>query len=374
MEQVVGSPKGWIDGDESAKEMLARVLTARPFLLLPPLHRVPLRVGNVVELVGPSPSSKTHVLIQAAVSCVLPKEWNGVHYGGSDHLVVFLDLDCRFDILRFSEMLKHRIIGESIGSMKIDSEKMDFDLWNNDKKRRPAYDEELYVLCMRRFLYARCYDSFEFLATLKTLHYRIQKEEEAHGTSVHMLMIDSIGAFHWIDRASTFMPVGGNNRKSHSLQTVSETVVQEIRKLLVLHPMLVIATKATILGDIYAMNDAKWNLRKPDTSNCRSGRITSQQLPYREYMPSIWQTFVTHRILLRASDDHLPVSNDQNHSLYFSEWLLPSLSFIDKFIVKEVFCFGTCRLASSLFHEVRRDLWCSLASHFLIFPIMPGLW
>jgi DNA-repair protein XRCC2 len=49
------------------------------------------------------------------VSCVLPKEWNGVHYGGLGHLVVFLDLDCRFDILRFSEMLKHRIIGESIG-------------------------------------------------------------------------------------------------------------------------------------------------------------------------------------------------------------------------------------------------------------------
>jgi hypothetical protein len=37
-----------------------------------------------------------------------------------------------------------------------------------------------------------------------------------------------------------------------------------------------------------------------------------------------------------------------------------------------VFCFGTCRLASSLFHEVRRDLWCSLASYFLISPIMPG--
>jgi hypothetical protein len=51
--------------------------------------------------------------------------------------------------------------------MKRDSEKMDFDLWNNDRKRRPAYDEELYVLCMRRFLYVRCYDSFEFLATLK---------------------------------------------------------------------------------------------------------------------------------------------------------------------------------------------------------------
>ncbi|GMY17968.1 DNA repair protein XRCC2 homolog isoform X2 [Fagus crenata] len=311
MERAVGSPKGWIDGDESASEMLNRLLTARPFLLLPPLHRVPLRVRNVVELVGPSPSAKTHILIQAAVNCVLPKEWNGVHYGGLDGLVMFLDLDCRFDILRFSHILKHRLITQPTGN---------------------AYDEELYTLCMRRFLYIRCYDTYEFLATLKTLHYRIQKEK-AHGTCVHMLMIDSIGAFHWIDRASTSVPLRGDNRKSHSIQTVLEIVVQEIRKLQLLHPMLAIATKATLLGDRYSMNEAKWNLRKPDTS--RSGGITAQQLPYREYMPSVWQTFVTHRILLRASDDNLAVSNDQNHSLYFSEWLLPSLSFLDKFIVKE---------------------------------------
>lgn len=64
MEKMVASPKEWIDGSESAKAMLDRVLTARPLLLLPPLHRVPLRVGNVVELVGTSPAAKTHILIQ----------------------------------------------------------------------------------------------------------------------------------------------------------------------------------------------------------------------------------------------------------------------------------------------------------------------
>lgn len=57
--------RGWIQGDESAKEMLARVrLTETPFLLPPPLHRFPLRVGNVVEIVAPSSSAKTDILIQ----------------------------------------------------------------------------------------------------------------------------------------------------------------------------------------------------------------------------------------------------------------------------------------------------------------------
>ncbi|THG23964.1 hypothetical protein TEA_004687 [Camellia sinensis var. sinensis] len=235
----------WIEGEESAKAMLERVLRERPLLLLlPPLHRVPLRFGNVVELLGPSPSAKTHILIQnhfsfmimeqcqnynlhdtggdmiaplemsiifvelwatekfnkkqpvevvgimvsvermqifsneiyeqvligdkitldayvalygspikhywirigldvpetpvifclecfdvaqfcyyvyvdclilvprfiAAVSCILPKEWNGVTYGGLEHLVMFIDLDCRFDVLRLSQSLRHRIM------------------------------------------------------------------------------------------------------------------------------------------------------------------------------------------------------------------------------------------------------------------------
>jgi DNA-repair protein XRCC2 len=102
--------QNWIKGDESGGDMLKRVWRVRPFLLPPPLHRVPLRVGNVLELVGPSPSAKTQILIQTAITCILPKHWNGIHYGGFDHLVLFIDLDSRFDINRFSQLLIYRII------------------------------------------------------------------------------------------------------------------------------------------------------------------------------------------------------------------------------------------------------------------------
>lgn len=44
------------------------------------------------------------------MNCILPTEWNGVHYGGLERLVMFIDLDCRFDILRLSEILKHQIM------------------------------------------------------------------------------------------------------------------------------------------------------------------------------------------------------------------------------------------------------------------------
>ncbi|XP_024026174.1 DNA repair protein XRCC2 homolog isoform X2 [Morus notabilis] len=334
--------KRWIDVDESAAEMLARVSTERPFLLLPPLHRLPLRVGNVVELVGPSPSSKTLILIQAAISCILPKEWNGAHYGGLERPVMFIDLDCRFDISCLSKMLKQRMM-EATGSIverNQEQDNVDTQSCHKIRKSHIAYDVELYALCMRRFLYVRCYDSFEFLATLKTLYHQLNEVKEEQRSSVYLLMIDSIGAFHWIERALTLSLSRNTNRKSFSLQSISETVVQEMKKLLLVHPMLVIATKTTNLGERYSANEVQRNFFFPDTPDYRNVASTTHKLPYREYMPSVWQSFITHRILVRASaDDNLTTRHHQNCPVYISEWLLPQLNVLDKFIVKDGFIF-----------------------------------
>lgn len=324
--------EGWLEGAESAKSMLSRVMRELPLslvLLPPPLDRVPLRLGNVVEIVGPSPSSKTHLLIQAAVSCILPKEWNGVNYGGLGNLVMFFDLDCRFEILRLSQALKHRIMEANGTRANPKWEQGDADVFNCNQKKGPHIecDRELFSSCMRRFLYVRCYDSLEFLSTLKTLHYQLQKERETHGVDVHFLMIDSIGAFYWIDRASTSVAIKGNNRKCHSLQTVSESIIKEIRKLLLVHPMLVLATKAANLGK---RNSQKWS--SENSSDMRRVGNGPKKLPYREYMPSIWQSFVTHRVLVRASDED---SKHHNLPIYLSQWLLPSLSVSDMFIITD---------------------------------------
>lgn len=313
-------PQNWITGDENGSEMLKRVWRVRPFILPKPLHRVPLRVGNVLELVGPSPSAKTQILIQTAITCILPKDWKGINYGGFEYLVLFIDLDSRFDIQRFSQMLIHRIMepyGQSSGD----------------------YDKKLYDLCMSRFLYVRCSDSFQFLQTLKTLNWRLDKEKEIHGVSVHLLMIDSIGAFHWMDRASMLLSLKENSRKTLFLQSVSEAVVQDIKKLLQVHPMLVIATKSVIFWNksSTASIEVKGSFMKNNWQERSSRNVTrnSQHLQYREYMPSVWQSFVTHRILIRSSDDHSVTSNCQNSSFYLLEWLLPRLSFSDRIVVKD---------------------------------------
>ena len=122
--------------------------------------------------------------------------------------MLFLDLDCRFDISRFSQMLIHRItepyrsnhfpfasvsvsvlspyikfmtmflamlvIERKKGKKKKNQFEMMFicfylDDGTGEANANGDYDKALYDLCMRRFLYARCSSSFEFLQTLKVI-------------------------------------------------------------------------------------------------------------------------------------------------------------------------------------------------------------
>ncbi|CAH9124186.1 unnamed protein product [Cuscuta epithymum] len=316
----MSSARDWIETDETAKQYLSRVLTERPFLpLTPPFHRIPLRAGSVVEIVGPSHSAKTQILIQAAINCILPKEWKGVHYGGLERSVMFIDLDCRFDILSLSRSLKQRVldaIGKSMQSLKGGAD--------------VTSENDLVVESMRRFMYVRCYDSIQFLATLKTMHNQLQKGKEVHGVGAYLLIIDSIGAFHWMDRALAFIPHGSSNRKSLSLQGVSEAVVQEIQKILLAHPMLVLSTKTVNLEDKYTSNEVVRNVE----------RWNNQNLPYREYMPLVWQSFVSHRMLVYTSgvDDNC---KNKSRPTYFIEWLLPSLHKPERFTINDNGVFST---------------------------------
>ncbi|KAF3331971.1 DNA repair protein XRCC2 isoform X3 [Carex littledalei] len=271
-----GKPIEWIRCDESGREMVSRVLSGRPFIVpVPPLHRVPLRLGNIVEISGPSNSAKSQVLLQAVVHFILPKEWGGIQFGGLERKAVFFDLDCRFDVLRLSQFLTNRI-NETCGSIS-----------------KAAFDK-LFHSCMNRFLYVRCYSSYEFLSSLKELCYQIQRKDEAVGSGVHLLLIDSIGAFHWIDRSNQLR--GVCKGKNISPQSFQEAIVHELHKLLLLQPLLVLATKASLFR-----TETPNEFQRSSISNISGER----NLFFREYMPAVWQSFVTHRIQLHSPEWNL---------------------------------------------------------------------
>ncbi|CAL4960239.1 unnamed protein product [Urochloa decumbens] len=323
-----GDPRAWLAVDETAAAFISRSLDSRPPITLPPpLHRAPLRPGNVVEIAGPSNSGKSHLLLMAAVQCILPKELDGIYFGGLGKSVMYLDLDCRFDVLRLAQILRNRIAEGSAhlrnGDLEKDGTKDEFQC---------SFENTLFSDCMRRFLYVRCYNSSEFTAALKTV--QSQSRSEVLGVSIYFVMIDSIGAFYWIDRASQSV----RESKGKSLQSVTETVVHEIRKFLQLQPALVLVTKAPVYAEgTTTANDFNRGSSKyvpEDSTVLRYPRQEEERtLSYREYMPSIWQSFVTHRINLQEEAEVPSVQENKVFSTHTSEWVRPSLKTKEKFSI-----------------------------------------
>ncbi|KAF5193051.1 hypothetical protein FRX31_017362 [Thalictrum thalictroides] len=100
--------------------------------------------------------------------------------------------------------------------------------------------------------------------------------------------------------------------------------------------MLIFAIKATIFSEGFLTSDLKRNFRNASSRDAMYslGSRGSQKHSYREFMPSTWQHFITHRILVQVLEEEV-LNKYQKHSTYTSEWLLPSLSLIDMFGVRD---------------------------------------
>ncbi|XP_051226411.1 DNA repair protein XRCC2 homolog isoform X2 [Lolium perenne] len=331
-------PREWLAVDETAADFLSRSLSTRPPILLPPpLHRAPLRPGNVVEIAGPSNSGKSQLLLMAAVQCILPKEWEGVYFGGLGKAVMYIDLDCRFDVLRLAQILRKRIT-HGCGSAHPPSEDFEKDV---SKDKFHSFQDTLFSDCMKRFLYVRCYNSSELIATLKSLNSQSEARSKVFGIGIYFLLLDSIGAFYWIDRAP--QPTTESKGTTISFQSITENVVQEIRKFLQLQPVLVLVTKAPTYGEgITASNDFQRGSSKymldDSTASRYSKREEEKNSSCREYMPSAWQTLVTHRIKLQDLAQEAGFSSEQDNnvlSVHTSEWVHPPLNTKEKFYIKD---------------------------------------
>ena len=80
----VSAPSLPLHSDESAAELLARCYVAPLHLGVPAVDRfASLRPGHVLECVGAASCGKTRLLVQAAVTCILPPTHGGVRYGGN---------------------------------------------------------------------------------------------------------------------------------------------------------------------------------------------------------------------------------------------------------------------------------------------------
>ncbi|KAI0257603.1 hypothetical protein BJV78DRAFT_1278098 [Lactifluus subvellereus] len=138
------------------------------FSYLSSLHR-----GDILELLGPSGSGKSHLLYYLICSCILP-----LRFGGWNKVSVVFDTDGTFDIHRLQTLLRGRL-----------------------KHNFPSDEHstgQIISVALRNVHIFRPNSSSQLaagLANLSTYHMSNLPTSE-----IALLAIDSVSAFYWLDR------------------------------------------------------------------------------------------------------------------------------------------------------------------------------
>ncbi|XP_076053514.1 X-ray repair cross complementing 2 [Oratosquilla oratoria] len=197
---------------ENGLDLLAR-LWERPDLsgLEPLLFDNQIEQGDVVEISGAPGVGKTLIGMHLIASALLPQSWRGLRLGGQDGGVLLVDTDLHFCILQLANMIERRIKHilkkvrailkndscdkEELSALAVD-ERAVRELLKLGRKRIYSEIDNLQKSCLSKFTYLKCTDSSQFAITLLTL-----KELLISKTEVSLVVIDSLSAYYWYDRA-----------------------------------------------------------------------------------------------------------------------------------------------------------------------------
>ncbi|XP_075406895.1 DNA repair protein XRCC2 [Tenrec ecaudatus] len=229
-----------LEGRSSLKEM-------EPYLFADeesPVH------GDILEFHGAEGTGKTEMLYHLTSRCILPKS-----EGGLEIEVLFIDTDHHFDMLRLVTILEHRLSQSS---------------------------EEIIKSCLRRFFLVYCNSSSQLLFTL----YSLETLFCSH-PSLCLLILDSLSAFYWIDRAN-----GGEN------VTLQESTLKKcsqfLQKLVNEYRLVLFVSTQSIMQKSSDSTEGPFSASK--SSSC-------EDINYRPYLCKTWQQMVKHRIFFSKQDD-----------------------------------------------------------------------
>ncbi|KAI5775235.1 XRCC2 [Gulo gulo luscus] len=206
--------------------------------------------GDILEFHGPEGTGKTEMLYHLTARCILPKS-----EGGLEVEVLFIDTDYRFDMLRLVTILEHRLSQSC---------------------------EEMVKQCLGRLFLVSCGNSTQLLLTLYSLETTVCSHP-----SLCLLILDSLSAFYWIDRAN-----GGD---SVNLQECTlKKCAQFLEKLVSEYRLVLFATTQSLM-----QKTSNWTEGPPSAFNHPS----EAEVDYRPYLCKAWQRVVKHRIFFSKQED-----------------------------------------------------------------------
>ncbi|XP_066241530.1 DNA repair protein XRCC2 [Saccopteryx leptura] len=240
---------------ESGTELLARLEGRRSLKEMEPClfadEDSPVH-GDILEFHGPEGTGKTEMLCHLTARCILPKS-----EGGLEIEVLFVDTDYHFDMLRLVTVLEHRL---------------------------PQSSEEMIKSCLGRFFLVYCSSSSQLLLMLHSLETMFCSHP-----SLCVLILDSLSAFYWIDRAN-----GGEsvNLQESTLKKCSQFLEKFVNE----YRLVLFATTQSMMQ--------KTSNSTEGSSSAGSHPSDASSVDYRPYLCKAWQQLAKHRIFFSKDDSN----------------------------------------------------------------------
>lgn len=187
---------------------------------------------NVVEFYGVEGCGKTEMLIHLIASSILPKTWKDLALHGCEVSVIFIDTDYHFNLVRLIKVLEQRILKAIRIIQQSHGE--------TNSKALSSYPEKYNDLnqfvksCLDRLYIIRCNSSLELLASTASLEQLL-----AAKPGVSIIMIDSIGAFYWVDKSTFGESSNDQDRNQNRVVLLLSKYVKDFQ-------LILIATKHAI--------------------------------------------------------------------------------------------------------------------------------
>ncbi|XP_006895245.1 PREDICTED: DNA repair protein XRCC2-like [Elephantulus edwardii] len=207
--------------------------------------------GDILEFHGPEGTGKTEMLYHLTARCILPKSEDGLEIE-----VLFIDTDHHFDMLRLVTVLEHKLSQSS---------------------------EETVKSCLGRLFLVCCNSSSQLLLTL----YSLEAMFCSH-PSLCLLILDSLSAFYWIDRANGGESVNLQESTLRKCSQFLERLVSEYRLILFASTQSIMQ-KSTNSTEGASASDFK----------CPG----NDYIDYRPYLCKTWQQMVKHRFFFSKQED-----------------------------------------------------------------------
>lgn len=247
---------------ETGAQLLAR-LGSRPSIteVLPDLFVTGPEGKEIYEIVGTEGTGKTEFLLNVVASIILPKSWRNIQLHGSDASVIFIDTDYKFSIIRLAMIMEKKIIEkiETCSKNTIPPSEDDMETFITD--------------CLKKLSLVHCNSSSHLLITLYSLETFI-----SNNPNISVLMIDSISAFYWLDKAT-----GGESTSMQELRL--RQISDYLSKLVNDYNLVLFATRAILFQKKLKDYDSK-------------GGNSDQDMESMEYLCKSWQRKIDYKLIM----------------------------------------------------------------------------